>query len=375
MSLSPMDTEKESKGLKSAESCQSLADLMEPSILSKTPLTSDRIRVIVRVRPESDALPVVEHNSSGLGKLKAVSSWNLRESFSSPAGKSTLDLNGKSFSKSKALSKLNVNTAFGSRTPNSAESSAKQLKSMGSFSSVSSSSPSQNGGPISPTKACCIKVLNNNMVKILKPPGITREQDKTFIVDRVYSDDCTQEDIYESVADFVSDAVKGHSTTVFAFGAAKSGKSYTMMGTRQEYGIIPRAIEDVFSLTEYSKRNEPDSYYYIEVSFIELYNNNFRNLLKNAPKELMAFQDSDEKATVVEDVDDLDAMFLPDSPTEKATNSGSPDGHLKRSNSKVIKTTIAAQEKLEKIDIHESKTLGVFVTGELNACCFSALFC
>jgi hypothetical protein len=48
----------------------------------------------------------------------------------------------------------------------------------------------------------------------------------------------------------IQDAVAGYNSTLFAYGATGSGKSYSMIGSEKEDGIMQRAIEDVFDLVE-----------------------------------------------------------------------------------------------------------------------------
>jgi hypothetical protein len=54
-------------------------------------------------------------------------------------------------------------------------------------------------------------------------------------------------DIYQdAVSDLIRSAMEGYSATVFAYGQTSSGKTYTMMGSEHNPGVIPEAIYDVF---------------------------------------------------------------------------------------------------------------------------------
>lgn len=48
------------------------------------------------------------------------------------------------------------------------------------------------------------------------------------------------------VRPIVDATVNGFNGTVFAYGQTSSGKTYTMMGSQKELGIIPLAIDHVF---------------------------------------------------------------------------------------------------------------------------------
>lgn len=49
-----------------------------------------------------------------------------------------------------------------------------------------------------------------------------------------------------------------------------SGKSYTMMGTQDKKGIIPRLCDSLFDLI--AKKQSSELSYKVEVSYMEIYN-------------------------------------------------------------------------------------------------------
>jgi hypothetical protein len=49
-----------------------------------------------------------------------------------------------------------------------------------------------------------------------------------------------------------------------------------MSGTSSNPGIVPRAISEIFSMIEATAAEEKDVYFYVRLSLVELYNNNFR---------------------------------------------------------------------------------------------------
>ncbi len=56
-----------------------------------------------------------------------------------------------------------------------------------------------------------------------------------------------QEDVYNSLGEeFLDHNFEGYHTCIFAYGQTGSGKSYTMMGTAEQPGLIPRTCEDLF---------------------------------------------------------------------------------------------------------------------------------
>jgi len=79
----------------------------------------------------------------------------------------------------------------------------------------------------------------------------------------------------------VQSAIEGYNACVFAYGQTGSGKSYTMMGTEDNIGLIPRICQGLFK--ELLKMRE-DVTSRLEVSYMEIYNEQCRDLLKKKSK-------------------------------------------------------------------------------------------
>uniref|UniRef100_A0A8C5G193 Kinesin-like protein n=1 Tax=Gouania willdenowi TaxID=441366 RepID=A0A8C5G193_GOUWI len=73
-------------------------------------------------------------------------------------------------------------------------------------------------------------------------------------------------------------AFMGYNACIFAYGQTGSGKSYTMMGSAEQPGLIPRLCSSLFSRTEHEAR-EGESFT-VEVSYMEIYNEKVRDLLE-----------------------------------------------------------------------------------------------
>ncbi len=56
-----------------------------------------------------------------------------------------------------------------------------------------------------------------------------------------------------------------------------SGKSYTMMGTQEQKGIIPRLCDTLFEGIK--NNNDIETTFTVEVSYMEIYNEKVRDLL------------------------------------------------------------------------------------------------
>ena len=63
-----------------------------------------------------------------------------------------------------------------------------------------------------------------------------------------------QKEVYEATtASLVQDVLNGHNATVFAYGATGAGKTFTMVGTPDQPGIMVRALNDLFRAKEQSE--------------------------------------------------------------------------------------------------------------------------
>lgn len=87
-----------------------------------------------------------------------------------------------------------------------------------------------------------------------------------------------QEDVYAKVGSgVVQNAFDGYNACIFAYGQTGSGKSYTMMGSSDSPGIIPRLCTSLFDKIR-TESNESTSFK-VEVSYMEIYNEKVRDLL------------------------------------------------------------------------------------------------
>ncbi|XP_011694299.1 PREDICTED: kinesin-like protein KIF16B [Wasmannia auropunctata] len=115
---------------------------------------------------------------------------------------------------------------------------------------------------------------------------IDRGKYKDFTFDHSYwsfdSNDenyASQEEVfYDLGTDVIESAFEGYNACVFAYGQTGSGKTFTMMGTPESQGLIPRICKTLFARMAAGK--ESGASYRTEVSFLEIYNERVRDLLR-----------------------------------------------------------------------------------------------
>ncbi|TTL25874.1 Kinesin heavy chain isoform 5A [Bagarius yarrelli] len=115
---------------------------------------------------------------------------------------------------------------------------------------------------------------------------------KSYVFDRVFPTNTTQEQVYNTCAKkIVKDVLGGYNGTIFAYGQTSSGKTHTMEGSLhdpQGMGIIPRIAEDIFNHIFSMDENLE---FHIKVSYFEIYMEKIRDLLDVTKTNLSEHED------------------------------------------------------------------------------------
>ena len=127
----------------------------------------------------------------------------------------------------------------------------------------------------------CVLEMDNNRT-ILHGDKDARKQPKTFTYDYCFNSldprDASQDVVFDCLGrDILENAFKGYNACIFAYGQTGSGKSYTMMGSQEQAGIIPRLCNNLFERIE--EMSNPDHQTKVEVSYMEIYNEKVFDLL------------------------------------------------------------------------------------------------
>ncbi|KAI0099243.1 P-loop containing nucleoside triphosphate hydrolase protein [Nemania sp. FL0031] len=142
--------------------------------------------------------------------------------------------------------------------------------------------------------------------------GPSSLSNKTYNFDRVFSPAADQSMIYEDVVKpILEEMLSGYNCTIFAYGQTGTGKTYTMSGDMDNTfgllsdaaGIIPRVLHSLFK-----KLDAEDTESFVKCSFIELYNEELRDLMSvEEHAKLKIFDDASRKGhatTVVQGMEE-----------------------------------------------------------------------
>ena len=111
--------------------------------------------------------------------------------------------------------------------------------------------------------------------------------DKRFVFDTVYGANTQQEEVFlTSVEPLLSTLCDGYNVAVVVYGAKATGKTFSLVGPGQGlmplveeecFGLIQRSVRSLFSMTSAD----------IEVEFVEVFNEEIRDLLSDNLSSVM----------------------------------------------------------------------------------------
>ena len=122
---------------------------------------------------------------------------------------------------------------------------------------------------------------NENTVVEMLPSG---EEGKSMTFDFVFDESHATQDVYAKISPRILNGVlRGCNGTIFAYGQTSSGKTHTLMGNEKEPGLIVMAVQDVFASVLQLENHDS----LIRVSYIEIYNEEIRDLLREVRSVLI----------------------------------------------------------------------------------------
>ena len=144
---------------------------------------------------------------------------------------------------------------------------------------------------------------------------------KNFTFDSVYDDGSTQREVYDETAfPLVESVIEGCNGTIFAYGQTGCGKTHTMLGLRDdpsEKGIIPHAFDHIFGCID---EKEDNTKFLVRASYLEIYNEEIRDLLSKGGKAKLNIAESQDKGLFVKGLTMIIVKSIPE--IEKVMNEG-----------------------------------------------------
>ncbi|CAM0881612.1 unnamed protein product [Alopecurus aequalis] len=146
----------------------------------------------------------------------------------------------------------------------------------------------------------CVKIVNKKDVYLTELASendylrLKRVRGRHFCFDASFPDSTTQAQVYStSTADLVEGVLQGRNGTVFCYGATGAGKTYTMLGTMDNPGVMVLAIKDLFLKV---RQRSHDGSHSIQLSYLEVYNETVRDLL--SPGRPLLLREDKQQGTV-----------------------------------------------------------------------------
>ncbi|CAN7041822.1 unnamed protein product [Brassica oleracea var. botrytis] len=130
---------------------------------------------------------------------------------------------------------------------------------------------------------CCVKVLNKRDVYLTEFTNdndylrLKRLRVRHFTFDSSFPETTTQREVYSTTTgDLLEAVLEGRNGSVFCYGATGAGKTYTMLGTMENPGVMVLAIKDLFAKV---RERSLDGNHTVHLSYLEVYNETVRDLL------------------------------------------------------------------------------------------------
>jgi len=130
----------------------------------------------------------------------------------------------------------------------------------------------------------CVSVAPNSGSQKVLVQGTNKE----FVFDRIFDEDAGQLSLFRATVEhLLPDCFRGINLTLLAYGQTGSGKTHTMgssvglLNTEDE-GLIPRVLRAVFdrlAQEQQAQEQEPGRVTNLRLSFVEIYNEEIRDLL------------------------------------------------------------------------------------------------
>uniref|UniRef100_A0A670J9Q4 Kinesin-like protein n=1 Tax=Podarcis muralis TaxID=64176 RepID=A0A670J9Q4_PODMU len=137
------------------------------------------------------------------------------------------------------------------------------------------------------------------------------------LFDAYYSATATQYDVYMgSVQPILHHLLEGQNASILAYGPTGAGKTYTMLGSPEQPGVIPRAVQNLLQMTRDASGDQRK--YSVSMSYLEIYQEKVLDLLEPSLRDLPIREDQNHHILVpgltereITSFSDFEKHFLP----------------------------------------------------------------
>ncbi|KAI4326004.1 hypothetical protein MLD38_031362 [Melastoma candidum] len=142
-----------------------------------------------------------------------------------------------------------------------------------------------------------VRVIGSKEVLVLDPDLSkdyldrvqNRTKEKKYCFDQAFGPECSNSDLYDKcILSTIAGVVQGLNATVFAYGSTGSGKTYTMVGTQEDPGLMVLSLNTIFDLIKMDSSSDD---FDVSCSYLEVYNEVIYDLLEKSSGHLELRED------------------------------------------------------------------------------------
>ncbi|XP_031095875.1 kinesin-like protein KIN-8B isoform X2 [Ipomoea triloba] len=147
--------------------------------------------------------------------------------------------------------------------------------------------------------------LHNDKEVLVLDPDLSKDylerirnhtKERRYSFDYAYGPNSSNLDVYKkSIQSTIVGVIQGLNATVFAYGSTGSGKTYTMVGTKDDPGLMVLSLNTIFDLI--NKDNSSDKFE-VTCSYLEVYNEVIYDLLEKSSSHLELREDPEQGIVV-----------------------------------------------------------------------------
>lgn len=164
--------------------------------------------------------------------------------------------------------------------------------------------------PILPGETQADLQINENTViaKVQQKDKTSKHHaERTYSFTHIFKQESEQEELFQEIAmPLLKKFIRGYDALLFAYGATSAGKTFTVRGTEQNPGLIPKMVRTLLAIEQ-----PVDAERGLFVSCVEVYNERIHDLLGDT-KQPMRISKDGFGFTVIKDAKEIEIKRLED---------------------------------------------------------------